>query len=56
MSEQDKLQGILTHSCESHFPYVCTGQKTQMQDGSVSCECGDKISPKPRRIEPKEVD
>jgi hypothetical protein len=45
MIGQDDLQDVLKRGCEDHFPYACTGQKTQMQDGSVSCECGAKIAP-----------
>jgi len=44
MREQDRLQAVLVKDCTDHFPYACTGQKTQMQDGSVVCECGAGIS------------
>ena len=49
---QDDLQAVLVKACTDHFPYACTGQKTQMHDGSVSCECGDRIAPRKPR-EPK---
>ena len=53
MDEQDRLQAILVKDCEDYFPYACTAQKTQMQDGSVSCECGAKISNPLNSKEPK---
>ncbi len=34
------LKSLMQDYCTSDFPYVCTGDKTEREDGSWSCSCG----------------